>query len=91
MHALGHGGEHDDGGVGNARLLAQRGDHLVAIQPRHHDVADDQFGFVRAGHLQPLHPVIGMQDPVAGLLQHRAGYQALRHVVVDQENEGHVG
>src|SRR5512133_1148747 len=66
---LGLGGEHDDHDVAGVGVGLELAADLQAVQPRHHDVEQDQPGGLAPGHLQGLDPVGRLQDLVVVALQ----------------------
>src|SRR4029453_2631384 len=66
---LGLGGEHHDHDVAGVGVGLELAADLQAVQPRHHDVEQDQPGGLAPGHLQGLDPVGRLQDLVLVALQ----------------------
>ena len=53
----------------NVALLAQLPQHLIAVQLGHHHVDDNEPQRGIQGAVQGLHAVVGLENPVALLLQ----------------------
>src|SRR5512132_2273667 len=66
---LGLGGQHHDHDVAGVGVGLELAADLQAVQPRHHDVEQDQPGGLAPGHLKGLDPVGRLQDLVVVALQ----------------------
>jgi NAD(P)-dependent dehydrogenase (short-subunit alcohol dehydrogenase family) len=88
VHLL-HRGHHDDRDVPEARVAAQRLQHLVPVHLGHLDVEQDEVDGTPPEDLQGLPPVLRERHGVAELLEGASEEQPVHPVVVhDQQRAG---
>ncbi len=60
--------------------------HLVAIHAGHHDVEQDEIGWVFRGKVQPLAPAFGRGDTVSRALELGSHQREVLGVVIDHQD-----
>jgi hypothetical protein len=89
VDALGFGSEKDEGNAREQRVLVENLEHAVAVEYRHHDVADDQVGPRGQRQLHAQLAVFGREHGIAGQLQKLRRVVADNLVVFNKQNSGH--
>ncbi len=82
----GLGGRHDDRQVGHRPRLAHLLEHLDTVEPRHHDVEQDQIEVLGLDHLERLVAVAGHRHLVALAPKAPGQNVAVHLLIVDDEN-----
>lgn len=84
--AVAAGGEENERQQRGGRLGPQGLDDAIAIQLRHHDIADDEIGFLRAGFFEAYAAVLRRVHFITFELQHERDIPAHRSLIFDDEN-----
>jgi hypothetical protein len=83
------GGAEDDGDRRPRRELSEALHELIAVDPRHEDVGEDERGPAGGDEREALLRVGGLEHLVAGVGQDGRDQVAVRLAVVDDEHDGH--
>ena len=80
------GGKHDHRCCLETRILLDQGTGLVAIEPRHHDVAEDHAGLMVGDLGQRIEPILRQHDLTPGLDEKYLGTTPYRIAVVNHHD-----